>query len=282
MKNLNLNPYPPIIRCLIKIHETHSPNRPIVNWKEAPAYKLAKMLTKKLGILIPIPYIFNIKNSIQLVEDLLDILFDKDLKFISFDIENMYSNIPITELTKIIEVMCTQNRLNTEIKDEIIKICNILTKQNYFQYEDLQYITRRWTSHGTSHIILSEIYLQYLENTKIFYILLKHQIIGYFRYLDDILILYKNGVTNMCDMLDAFNKITPTMTFTMEEEVNTSIDLLDISISIDTPKISFNVYRKPTATDIIIPNDSCHPPKQKLAGIRYLVNHLSTYPLGGR
>jgi hypothetical protein len=138
-KYVNLNPYPPIIRGSIKIHKTDSPIRPIVNWKEAPAYKLAKMLTKKLGILIPLSYIFNIKNSIQLLEDLLDIPFDKDLKFISSNIENMYSNIPITELTKI-EVMCKQNRFNTEIKNEIIKICNILTKQNYFQYEDLQYI----------------------------------------------------------------------------------------------------------------------------------------------
>ena len=31
--------------------------------------------------------------------------------------------------------------------------------------------------------------------------------------------------------------------------------------------ISFNIYRKPTATDIIIPNDSCHPPEQKVAAI---------------
>jgi hypothetical protein len=112
---------------LIKIHKTDPLIRPIVNWKEAPAYKLAKMLTKRLGILIPLPYISNIKNSIQLVEDLLSILFDKDLKLISFVIENMY--IPITELTNI-EVMYKQNRLNTEIKYEIIKICNILTKQN--------------------------------------------------------------------------------------------------------------------------------------------------------
>jgi len=62
------------------------------------------------------------------VEDL-DILFDKDSKFISFDTENMYTSIPVIELTKIIEVMYKQNKFNKEIKDEIIKICNILTKQ---------------------------------------------------------------------------------------------------------------------------------------------------------
>ena len=122
------------------------------------------MLTKKLGILIPLPYIFNIKNTIQLMEELLDIPFDKDLKFFSYDIENTYSNIPRTELTKIIKVMCKQNRLNMEIKNEIIKICNILTKQNYFQYEDLQYIQEDGLAMGApTSSILSEIYLQYVK-----------------------------------------------------------------------------------------------------------------------
>jgi hypothetical protein len=62
------------------------------------------------------------------------------------------------------------------------------------------------------------------------------------------------------------------MTFTKEEEINNSVNFLDVTIS-------FNVYRKPTTTGFIIPNDSCHPPEQKQAVVRYLVSHLSTYPI---
>ena len=69
------------------------------------------------------------------------------------------------------------------------------------------------------------------------------------------------------------------MTFTVEEEMDNSINFLDITISKDENKISFNVCRKPTATDIIIRNDLCHPPEQMLAAIKYLVNRLSTYPI---
>jgi hypothetical protein len=65
--------------------------------------------------------------------------------------------------------------------------------------------------------ILSKIYLKYLENTNIFYILLKHHIIGYLRYVDGMLIVFKNGMTNIHDMVDTFNKTIPTMTFTMEK-----------------------------------------------------------------
>jgi len=39
---------------------------------------------------------------------------------------------------------------------------------------------------------------------------------------------------------------------------------------------------KPTATDIIISSDSCHPPEEKIAGIRYLINCLSTYTANER
>ena len=40
-KYKNLNPTEPTIRGLIKLHKTDQPIQPIVNWRNAPAYKLA-------------------------------------------------------------------------------------------------------------------------------------------------------------------------------------------------------------------------------------------------
>ena len=40
--------------------------------------------------------------------------------------------------------------------------------------------------------------------------------------------------------------------------------------------LSFEVYRKPTTADIIIPNDPCHPNEHKSAAIRYCRNRLDT------
>jgi hypothetical protein len=39
------------------------------------------------------------------------------------------------------------------------------------------------------------------------------------------------------------------------------------------------VYRKPTTTDSIIPNDSCHPNEHKKLAIKYLINCMNTYTL---
>jgi hypothetical protein len=41
----------------------------------------------------------------------------------------------------------------------------------------------------------------------------------------------------------------------------------------------FAIYRKPTQTDIIIPNSSCHPHEHKRSGINYLLTRLYTYPI---
>ena len=109
------------------------------------------------------------------MEDLLDIPFDRDLKFVSFDFEKMYSNIPVAELAKIIEVVYEQNGLYTKTRNEIIQMYYILTKQNYFQYEYLQHIQEDGLAMGApTSSILSEICLRYLENSKSFDILLKH------------------------------------------------------------------------------------------------------------
>jgi hypothetical protein len=41
---------------------------------------------------------------------------------------------------------------------------------------------------------------------------------------------------------------------------------------------TFNIYRKLTATDSVIPQDSCHPIEQKLRAMLHLQNKIVTYP----
>ena len=129
-KYINLNPIPPSIRGLIKVHKEDSPIRPIVNWKNAPAYKLTKMLSK-FAIYIPFPYTFNVNNTVHLMNDLLEIPYDQNLTFVSFGITSMYSNIGTNELTNIIDLMCNQRYTKEELKHEVMKISQILIKTTF-------------------------------------------------------------------------------------------------------------------------------------------------------
>jgi hypothetical protein len=80
-------------------------------------------------------------------------------------------------------------------------------------------------------------------------------------------------------MLEDLNSINPTLKFTMEEEKDNSINFLDLNITRTHNNIAVSVYRRPTATDNITPNSSCHSYEQKRAAVRYLAHRLITYPL---
>jgi len=144
----NFNPTAPALRGLLKIHKEDNPIRNNVNWKNAPAYKLAKILTKKLVSNIPLPYTFNISNTVQLLNDLIDIPYDSSIKFASFDLTNMYSNIPTKELLRIINTICEEQGMCEQTKQEIIKLSQILVEQNYFRFHDTTYIQQEGLAMG--------------------------------------------------------------------------------------------------------------------------------------
>lgn len=121
--------------------------------------------------------------------------------------------------------------------------------------------------------ILFEFYIQYLEHIFITLILDKYKILGYFRYVDDIIVIYNEESTNISDMLSELNTMSPKRKFTSKLEENGNISFLDITIT-KLKNTNTAIYRKPTTTDCIIPCDSCHPMKHKVSGIRYLLNRM--------
>jgi hypothetical protein len=103
----------------------------MVNWQIAPAHKTAKFLTQQIKQLIRLPISFNISSSVDLANNLQNIAFDCSTHFCSFDITNMYSNIPIIETTHIInEILTNNNHIPTTGKVELMTLIDITPSQN--------------------------------------------------------------------------------------------------------------------------------------------------------
>jgi hypothetical protein len=68
--------------------------------------------------------------------------------------------------------------------------------------------------------ILAEIFIQHLEHNHIANILKRHHIIDYYRYVDDILIIYNEDYFNIEDTLAEFNSIHPNIQYTIEKQIN--------------------------------------------------------------
>ena len=92
---------------------------------------------------------------------------------------------------------------------------------------------------------------------------MKHKLEGYYRYADDILLMYKQDQTNIQEVLDNFNNLKPNTKFNLEEEKDNKSIFLDITIAKDHENLTLDIYRTPTATDVSIPTDSRHPKSTK-------------------
>jgi hypothetical protein len=92
-----------------------------------------------------------------------------------------------------------------------------------------------------------------MEHTAQYKILAQNHVIGYLRYVNDILIIYNKSLTNIHNVFNEFNSVNADIKFTMEEEIDNSINFLDITIKKVNNTFTTDIYRKPTATDSIIP-----------------------------
>jgi hypothetical protein len=80
-----------------------------------------------------------VKNAVHLINELIEIPYEQDLKFASLDITNMYTNVPMNELIQIIELMCDQHEIKEDMKHEGMKKSQKLIKQNYIQFQVTMY-----------------------------------------------------------------------------------------------------------------------------------------------
>jgi hypothetical protein len=143
----------------------------------------------------------------------------------------MYTNIPKTDIINIISNIINEDKdINKDYQYEIIQILKTVLEQNYFQIDNEYYKQTDGLAMGALALaIMAETYMQYMEHTQIYPILTKQQIVAYFRYVDDILIIYDEKKTNIIHTLNEFNKLQPTINFTLEKEQQESINFLDIT-----------------------------------------------------
>jgi hypothetical protein len=80
-----------------------------VNGRNAPNYTLAKFLVYIPKSYAPHSYAFNVKNTKQQLLEIQQIPLDGELKFASFGVINMYTNVPRKKMREIILGVLTKN-----------------------------------------------------------------------------------------------------------------------------------------------------------------------------
>jgi len=83
-------PQPPNLRVQIKLHKPGQPVRPVVNNRNAPVYKMSKLLVNKLNNLLHLRNHYIVKDSTALANDLTKLKIDENYRMITFDIKDLH------------------------------------------------------------------------------------------------------------------------------------------------------------------------------------------------
>jgi len=189
-------------------------------------------------------------------------------RLITFDIKDLYVNIPTKETLKIAKTMLT-TRNNKIITQQMTQLLEITLQQNYFIFVNKLYQPEKGISMGSplSNDIV-KIFLQHEEQTLLNQLMDQKTTDYYTRYVDDILVIYNTDKTNtetICNYLNTIHIII----FTPTQEQNKTINFLDLLITRKTNTLDINIKRKPTTTDTTINYYSNHPMEHKLAAYRF-------------
>jgi hypothetical protein len=272
-------PAPPNLKAQLKLHKIDIPIRPVINNRTAPAYKLAKHLTKMLKQYITLHNWYVITNSTNLAEDLTKLEIHENHDLVKFDIKDLYVNIPVTETLNIIKTKLLQNN-DTQIAHQVLILLKEVLSQNYFTFQHRIYQPKQGIATGSPISgIIAEIFLQHFEDTSIKHLLDTKNLAFYTRYVNDILIIY--DMTRTCSRtIDTYinnihSNIKPNPTY----EKHGSIDYLDLTITRKHKQLEVDIYRKPTSTDTTINFHSNHPIGQKMAAFRFHITRMHALPL---
>ena len=139
-------------------------------------------------------------------------------------------------------------------------LLKVIIEQNYFQYNNQFFQLDKVSAMGSPiSVTLAEIYLQLIEETFIKQLTDSREIIYYKRYVNDILILFDRNKTNDTTITNVMNRFNEHLCFKASEEINNSINYLDLTIHRNINKMELRMYRKPTSADVTIQYTSNQP-----------------------
>lgn len=166
------------------------------------------------------------------------------------------------------------------IQTSASKLVHLALNQNYFIFNNSVYSQPAGLPMGSpisplfSDIYMDDLESQFLNNSKF-----QKNILFYYRYVDDIICLWSGTHRQLSTFLNHINSLSPTIKFTVEHENNRSLNFLDLTITRLESSLEFNIFRKPTFTDTLIPYSSSHPLSQKLASFHSMIFRLLKVPL---
>ena len=195
-------------------------------------------------------------------------VLSKDETLISFDVQSLYTNVPVKESIQVCaDLLFNQMSIDCIDKETFIALaelscCNVLfsTHQGYYIQKDglamgsppAPHLANGWLSK--------------------FDVIIKGNSTLYERYMDDIICIVKKSEVN--DRLAMINDLHPNLSFTYELEKDGIISFLDMLIHNCNGLLSSSWFRKPTDTGLTLNYHALAPTKYKKSVVTSFIHRI--------
>ena len=246
--------------------------RPIIDTTGTTHYSVGKFISELLQPLTNNEYTlkdtFDAANRIKTIPPA---LFTEGYEFVSFDVESLFTNVPLQRTLKIIEDRIYNKKLvKTKLKKSTLRklIRDTCTKTVFSCNNKLYEQTDGVSMGGSLGPVLANIIMTEFEQQTVKKLIDQGLIAFYCRYVDDTLLLIKRNTINT--ILEHFHKFDRNIRFTYDLFENTTPHFLDINIASD----GLGIYRKDTFTGQYTNFDSFVPWRHKISWVRALIDRV--------
>ena len=259
---------------LPKIHRESTPLRPILSANNTPSYNLSKFLVSKLTSLTTNEY--TLKNSYEFSEYIKTLRNANRLTMCSFDVESLFTNIPLNETIDIIIYQLYPNPdslYDGFNKNQFKRLLQLATQTSNFIFNDTLYEQIDGVAMGSPcGPTLANAFLCYHEKIWLNECPENIKPISYKRYVDDTFLIFRDP-SHVDQFLDYLNNKHPNIKFTKELEHECSLSFLDVQVkkNLETGHFETSIYRKPTFTGMGSNFFSCEPLIYKINAIKTLI-----------
>ena len=255
----------PTFYCLPKIHKDliNPPGRPIVSGSGA--------LTENLSIFVDLhlkPFVTHlssyIKDTIHLLNKVEHLRVPPGALLVAIDVEALYSSIPHPlGLAAIRDVLLPIFRVDRKLGEFLIMALEFILYHSVFSSDGSHFLQVQGVAMGTScapsyaNLYLGEWEKLFLTSNPVEPFI--HLVSGWFRYIDDVLMIWEGSTEELESFMSIMNCNELNLRFTMSSS-DSQIPFLDVTL-LKNPDgyISTGLYRKPTAGNTILHASSAHP-----------------------
>lgn len=262
------NPQLPLLYGQPKIHKEGNKMRPVIASYTSPFYKFAQWIVDEFNQL-PQPPSRSVKNTYEFVDKVKQIQLQPDEILVSYDVTSLYPNVPIPDVLQEINNWLFESDSSDTKADLLFRATKLCMEQNFFQYYGKFYKQMFGANMGNPlSCFVANIFLDSIEAK-----LTKKGILPktWIRYVDDIFAVIKKSDAEQLKQTLNSQPEHPTIQFTLVEEENGKLPFLDLMLTRMNDKIDIGIYRKPTATQRFITNDSYCPKSTKMAAFNSMV-----------